>query len=122
MHEISAPTGYVLSDKTFEAIVDKDGAVIELELEMAVRRVQAHPAVHEDCGRVAIMRGPLVFCAEEQDNGENLKDIRLPNAAAFREGWNEILDVPTLKADALRRKWPEDAPLYIQDWDELKSC
>ena len=38
VHEISAPTGYVLSDKTFEANVDKDGAVIELELENTLIR------------------------------------------------------------------------------------
>ena len=38
MHEISAPTGYVLSNKTFEANVDKDGAVIELELENTLIR------------------------------------------------------------------------------------
>ena len=109
--------GYVYIEREWAA-----GDVIELALEMAVRRVQAHPAVHEDCGRVAIMRGPLVYCAEEQDNGENLKDILLPGASAFREGWNEALDVPTLKADALRRKWPEDAPLYIQDWDEQREA
>ena len=105
--------GYVYIERDWRA-----GDVIELRLEMAVRRVQAHPAVHEDCGRVAVMRGPLVFCAEEQDNGENLKDIVLPKASAFREGWNEVLGVPVLKADALRRRWPEDAPLYLQDWDE----
>lgn len=38
VHEISAPTGYVLSDKTFEVNVDKDGAVIELELENTLIR------------------------------------------------------------------------------------
>ena len=38
VHEISAPTGYVLSDKTFEVNMDKDGAVIELELENTLIR------------------------------------------------------------------------------------
>ena len=108
--------GYVYMARDWSA-----GDVIELDLEMAVRRVQAHPAVHDDCGRVAIMRGPLVFCAEEQDNGENLKDIILPKTSAFREGWNEELNEPVLKADAQRRKWPEKAPLYLQDWDEERE-
>lgn len=96
----------------------KAGDQIDLTLEMAVRRMQAHPAVHEDCGRVAIMRGPLVFCAEEKDNGENLKDILLPAESEFRVSWNEELQVPVLKACAMRRSWPADAPLYIADWEE----
>ena len=35
---------------------------------MPVRRVHADPRVAEDAGRVAIMRGPVVYCAEEVDN------------------------------------------------------
>ena len=35
---------------------------------MPVRRVYADPRVPEDRGRVAVMRGPVVFCAEEVDN------------------------------------------------------
>ena len=67
---------------------------------------------------MAIMRGPLVFCAEEADNGEHLKDILLPRAADFHAEWNGELEVPVLKARALRRDWPADAPLYVADWDE----
>ena len=44
------------------------GDVVELELDMPVRRVHADPRVAEDAGRVAIMRGPVVYCAEEVDN------------------------------------------------------
>lgn len=41
---------------------------IELDLDMPVRRVYADARVAEDRGRVAVMRGPVVFCAEEVDN------------------------------------------------------
>ena len=44
------------------------GDVVELEMDMPVRRVHADPRVAEDAGRVAIMRGPVVYCAEEVDN------------------------------------------------------
>ena len=52
---------------------------VELELPMPVERVYAHPAVREDSGKVALRRGPLVYCVEQADNGElPLDRLRLP--------------------------------------------
>ena len=45
-----------------------EGDVIEYEMKMEIRRVYADPRVAEDAGRVAVMRGPVVYCAEEADN------------------------------------------------------
>ena len=44
------------------------GDRIVYEMRMEIRRVYADPRVAEDAGRVAIMRGPVVYCAEETDN------------------------------------------------------
>lgn len=44
------------------------GDVLEYGMDMPVRRVYADARVREDEGRVAIMRGPVVYCAEEADN------------------------------------------------------
>ncbi len=44
------------------------GDVVELVLPMPVRRVACHPAVSENVGKVALERGPLVYCAEGIDN------------------------------------------------------
>ena len=46
----------------------KPGDVVELNLPMPVRRVLANPNVKSDIGRVALQRGPIVFCAEWPDN------------------------------------------------------
>jgi len=46
----------------------KSGDTIELALPMPVRRVAAHEAVKDNKGRVALERGPIVFCAEFADN------------------------------------------------------
>jgi DUF1680 family protein len=43
---------------------------IELELSMSPNFVVANPLILDDIGRVAIMRGPLVYCAEQQDNSD----------------------------------------------------
>ncbi|MFB3892520.1 MAG: glycoside hydrolase family 127 protein [Phycisphaerae bacterium] len=57
------------------------GDAVELTLPMPVERVEAHPAVRMDCGKVALQRGPIVYCLEEIDNGPRLADIALPRRA-----------------------------------------
>ena len=56
----------------------QSGDQVELQLPMPVERVQAHPQVRANCGRVALQRGTLVYCLEEIDNGKNLNDLILP--------------------------------------------
>lgn len=59
------------------------GDRIEVVLAMPVERVVAHPKARQVCGRVALMRGPIVYCIEQVDNGAELNDIRLPRNAAL---------------------------------------
>jgi DUF1680 family protein len=61
------------------------GDVVELNLPMAARLVEAHPLVEECRGQVAVVRGPLVYCAESPDlpAGVNVQDVRVPADAAF---------------------------------------
>lgn len=53
------------------------GEEIHLHFPMRMRMMTANPRVREDAGLVAITRGPIVFCGEEQDNGADLHLIRL---------------------------------------------
>lgn len=46
----------------------KAGDVVELDLPMPVQRIYAHEKVKDDEGRVALMRGPLVYCVEAADH------------------------------------------------------
>lgn len=55
--------GYFVLDRTWAK-----GDRVQLELPMPVRRVAAHPEVREDAGRLAVQRGPLVYCIEDADN------------------------------------------------------
>ena len=52
-----------------------DGEVIEYELDMPIRFVQANPKVRQCCGRVAVQRGPVVYCAEGVDNPTPLRSL-----------------------------------------------
>ncbi|MGD0724616.1 MAG: beta-L-arabinofuranosidase domain-containing protein [Spirochaetia bacterium] len=56
----------------------KKGDRLELTLQMNVERIHADPRVRADYGKVAIQRGPLVYCLEEVDNGPDLYTVSLP--------------------------------------------
>jgi DUF1680 family protein len=63
--EISATPdkfGYVAVDRAW-----KMGDTVQIEFPMEIRRVEAHSKVAEDRGRMAIEKGPIVFCAEWPD-------------------------------------------------------
>lgn len=59
----------------------KNGDVVELSLPMAVQRRYAPPEVIENVGRVALTRGPLVYCLEGVDNGGQVRNLVLPRDA-----------------------------------------
>jgi hypothetical protein len=60
----------------------KKGDALDLTLPMAVRKVAADPRVEDTRGKIALERGPLVFCLEGQDNtnGEVLSLVVSPAA------------------------------------------
>ena len=58
-------------------------SVIEVDMPMPVRQVYAHPLVEADIGRSAIMRGPLVYCAESADNAQAIRSVCLPRTSQF---------------------------------------
>jgi len=85
----------------------KKGDVIELTLPMPVRRVLANPQVKDDEGRVALERGPLVYCAEWPDNGGQALNLFLPDDASLKSEFRQNLlggvNVVTGKVQALGR-------------------
>ena len=63
------------------------GDVVALNLPMPVERLHAHPDVRQDSGRVALRRGPLIYCLEQQDNAAPVNRLRLPADAALTADW-----------------------------------
>jgi len=67
--------GYVTLDRTWEP-----GEVIQLDLPMRIRKVTANENVAADRGRVALQRGPIVFCVEWPDNPSGkVRSLLLPD-------------------------------------------
>lgn len=65
----------------------------------------ANPQVRADAGKVALVKGPLVYCLEEEDNGENLAalfvDTRQEISVSFREELCQGSQVLTLTGQRL---------------------
>jgi len=81
------------------------GDTVEIDMPMPVRRVYAHPQVKDDVGRVALARGPVVYCLEGADNGKALASLYLPpDAPLAAEHKADLLGgVTVIKAKALLR-------------------
>lgn len=64
--------GYIAIDRMWSS---RDS--VTLRLEMPVKLMQADSRVQDYCGKAALMRGPLVYCLEEIDNGPRLYELLL---------------------------------------------
>jgi len=74
--EAKPENGYVRISRKWQ-----QGDVIDLDMPMEVRRMEAHPRVTADVGRVALQRGPIVYCLEAVDNGGRVRHLALPREA-----------------------------------------
>ena len=59
----------------------RPGDTVELELPMPVRRVVSHEGIEGNRGRIAVERGPLVYCAEGIDNDGKAMELTLADDA-----------------------------------------
>lgn len=73
----------------------------DIVFDMPVQIVMSDPRVHENAGKVAVMRGPLVYCAEGIDNDVDLKNVYIPIDAQF-ETYEGEFPIPSLKTTAYR--------------------
>lgn len=85
MIKINGKEEYFTLDKGYAVLskVWKKGDVIDVGLPMEARRVGAHEKVTSSTGKVAILRGPLVYCAEFVDNNNRTSNLILPDDAEF---------------------------------------
>jgi DUF1680 family protein len=88
--------GYATIKRTW-----KKNDKVEVNLPMEVRRVVANEKLKEDIGKVALQRGPLMYCAEWKDNNGKAGNIIMPGSAAFTTEFKpELLNgVMVLKSD-----------------------
>jgi DUF1680 family protein/alpha-L-arabinofuranosidase len=81
----------------------KKGNVIEVILPMPVRRVLSNEKITDDKGKVALQRGPIVYCAEWPDNDNHVLNLVLAdNAKLTTEHQKDMLNgITVIKSKAL---------------------
>ena len=89
---------------------------------MEVKWITANQQVIDACGRVAVMRGPLVYCFESKDNGGDVLSLSLRTDMGLREERSDELfgGTVTVKACALRQK--DFGGLYSDEKPETEEC
>ncbi|MDQ0299291.1 DUF1680 family protein [Salibacterium salarium] len=110
--EKSIEDGYVYVNRTWF-----DGDKVELYLPLEIQKMRSHPNLRHNASKVALQRGPIVYCLEEIDNGPALQNISLKHNTQLRvEHGNDIAnDVLVIKAEAEKTD--------SSDWgDELYSA
>ena len=99
----SLQNGYAVLNRTWQK-----GDVVDVRLPMNVRRVIANEKVKNDEGKVALQRGPIVYCAEWVDNGGKASNIVMSADATFTTEYRKDLlngvvliksEVPVIKID-----------------------
>ena len=100
--------GYYVVDRTWNR-----GDSAEINLPMPVQRVEANPQVKEDLGRLAVRRGPLIYCAEAMDQAAPVDEIILPREAKLKPEWRRdlfggITEVVGLGVRVPRKEWNKE--------------
>lgn len=90
--------------------------VIKISFDMPVKFISANKRVHTAAGKVAVMRGPVVYCLEGVDNGKDLSAFTVDIKAK-----TEIVEGAFLVPDIIARgyKEPDNADLYFEATDDL---
>ncbi len=83
---IKPDKGYVALQRSW-----RPGDVIQLNIPMPIHRVVANPQLKEDAGRVALERGPIVYCAEAADNHGHVSNLFIPDDSTLTAAYHPDL-------------------------------
>jgi uncharacterized protein len=86
------------------------GDELTSDLPLPIERVRAHPRVTSAVGRVALMRGPVVYAVEEADHGAELPSFGITREATFTPEWEPETwgGVMTIRGEAVRETAPTE--------------
>lgn len=117
-------------EKQYAHITVEKDTTVTIDFRSPAQFVRANPRVRADIGKIALVRGPLVYCLEEADNGENLSAVYVEQEAEITEkplegpGGSVLLCFKGKKETDTG--WPQEGPLYQNrkaEWEavELKA-
>lgn len=83
--EITVEKGYAKLTGTWK------NNTVDIRFSMKAHFVYANPQVRADAGKTAVVKGPVVYCLEETDNGSNLSNLYVDTTAGIEEIFDEQL-------------------------------
>ncbi|MCL6441917.1 MAG: glycoside hydrolase family 127 protein [Alicyclobacillus sp.] len=86
LHTYPVQSGYMYIERVWSS-----GDKVDLVFPFEPQLIQANPQIRADAGKVAISRGPLVYCVEEIDNGTPISSLTLDSRSPLRERFDETL-------------------------------
>lgn len=107
LHAVTLEKGYAKIE------LNQGTSNIHMDMELTPYVIHANPKVREDIGKVAVMKGSLVYCMEETDNEDNLSAYYLDTSKPLREEYLPDLLGGTMMITGSGRKienshWGED--------------
>lgn len=76
---VNVENGYASVSRTW-----RKGDMVELNMPMEAKLIEANPLVEESRGQVAVQRGPIIYCLESNDLGDiDIDNIAIPANAEF---------------------------------------
>ena len=96
----------------------QEGDTVDLAFEIKPRLVYANPKVWADGGRCALMRGPVVYCLEEKENGKDLNAIVVKGGESWEQGWKEEQGYLNKEAAISFLAERED----VEEWGDVLYC
>lgn len=104
------PNGYLKISKEWA------NDTVSLIFNMPVMEVISHPEVKNNIGKIALQRGPIVYCIEEADNSKNLAAIYVSSDEYQVEFEEHLLNgVVTLTTNGEKLEWRENKNGYTFD-------
>ena len=96
---------------------------VEISFDMPAHLLYANPQVRADAGKAAIIKGPLVYCLEECDNGGNLSAIEIESNVKINSNYEENLlgGTQVLTMEAYRLDEPEWGSVLYREVPSVKN-
>src|SRR6202012_1224777 len=91
----------------------RDGDKIEIKFPMPIRLMRTSPRSRNNIGKIAIQRGPIVYCIEEADNGKDLHALLIDAKAKLKATYKpKLLGGVSVISGTARKVFSEDESLY----------
>ena len=103
--------GYMHFENTTEA---------EIDFDMPTVMMRAATDILDNNGKIAVQRGPVVYCAESVDNGEALGDLFVLSDGEFKVLDDELTGLYKIEADGIRISRQEN--IYEEYKSDFEKC